>query len=239
MKLFDLDGPLMQVLTKIADLMILNLLTILCCIPIFTAGAAFTALHYMALKLIRHEECYIVKGYFNAFKNGFKQSTVVWLIMLVLIGILAGDYYILANSEAEIPQWFAAVLGAIAIFVVFTFVMVFPVMAKFTNTTIQTIKNAMAISILQFPKTILMIIMFLLPVAIGYFFYSLIPFVLLFGMSVPAWGSAALYNKFFQKLEDQIMAKREAENGPVEEEDDTERIFSDKLDESLVDRQDI
>lgn len=56
MKLFDIEGPLMQGLTKIADLMILNLLTILCCLPIFTIGAALTALHYQVLKMVRHEE---------------------------------------------------------------------------------------------------------------------------------------------------------------------------------------
>lgn len=227
----------MQGLTRIADLMILNLLTILCCIPIFTAGAAFTALHYQVLKMVRHEECYIAKGYFKAFKENFKQATLVWFIMLILVLVLVGDYYIIAQSPAEVAQWFKAVLGAIAVFVAFTLVMVFPFMAKFSNTTFQTIKNAMAISIIKFPITILMIIMYLIPPILGYLVFNMIPLVLLFGISVPAWASAKLYNKFFKKLEDQILAAQAARGELPEEEDNSERIFKDELDESLVGRE--
>ncbi len=240
MKIFDIDGPVMQVLNKIANLMILNFLTILCCLPIFTVGAALTALHYMCLKIIRNEDTYICKGYFKAFKEAFKPATKVWLIVIVVVGVLAGDYYIMAKSEMEFNYWFKAILGAIAIFVIFTIAMVFPVMAKFTNTTLQTIKNALAISILQFPKTILMIILYAIPVVITLTSYSLMPFVLMFGFSAPAFGAAALYNGYFKKLEEQILAARAEKEGPKkedEEDDGVEKIFSDKLDESLVDRQ--
>ena len=61
MKLFNLDSPLMQALNKMADLMWLNILTMICCIPIITIGPAMTALHYMALKMARNEECYITR----------------------------------------------------------------------------------------------------------------------------------------------------------------------------------
>ncbi len=236
MKIFDIDGPIMQFLTKIANLMILNFLTILCCIPIFTAGAAFTALHYMCLKMIRNEDCYICKGYFKSFKESFKQSTVVWLIVLLIVGVLAGDYYIMSKSDTEFGYWFKAILGAIAILATFAIVMVFPMMAKFTNTTLQTIKNALAISMLHFPKTILMIILYAIPVVIALTSYSLMPFVIMFGFSAPAYGAAALYNGYFKYLEEQILAKQ-AESGKTEvaeEDDGVEKIFSDTLDEALV-----
>ena len=242
MKIFDIDGPLMQFLNKVANLMILNFLTILCCLPIFTIGAALTALHYMCLKMIRNEDNYICKGYFKAFKEAFKPATKVWLIVMLLVGVLVADYYIMAKSGLEFNQWFTAVLGAIAIFVAFMVTMVFPVMAKFTNTTLQTIKNALAIGILQFPKTILMIIMNVIPVFIAFNVYSLMPFVLMFGFSAPAYGSAALYNGYFKRLEEQIIAAREKLEGPKkeeEEDDGVEKIFSDKLDEALVDRQEL
>lgn len=240
MKIFDIDGPVMQVLTKIANLMILNFLTILCCIPVFTAGAALTALHYMCLKMIRNEDCYICKGYFKAFKDSFKQSTIVWLIVLLVVAILAGDYYIMSKSEVEFGYWFKAILGAVVIFAIFTITMVFPVMAKFTNTTMQTIKNALALGILHFPKTILMIILYAVPVVIAVTSYSLMPFVIMFGFSGPAFGAAALYNPYFKKLEEQILAARAEKEGPkeAEEEDDgVEKIFNDTLDEALVEKQ--
>ena len=65
MKFFNLDSPVMQALGKMADLMWLNILTLICCIPVVTAGASLTAMHYMALKIVRNEECYITKGFFK------------------------------------------------------------------------------------------------------------------------------------------------------------------------------
>ena len=84
MKLFNLDSPVMVFLSKVANLMILNVLTIICCIPIFTAGAAITALYYVTIKMARGDDPYIIKGYFKSFKENFKQATIIWLIMLGL-----------------------------------------------------------------------------------------------------------------------------------------------------------
>ncbi len=237
MKFFDIDSPLMQALTKVADLMILNFLTILCCIPIITAGAAFTALHYQVLKMVRNEETYVARGYFKAFKDNFKQAAIVWLLLLVVAAFIVFDYLVIGFSEeGGIAYWYGVVIGAFAIFIAFTATMVFPVMAKFSNTTIRTIKNAMAISVLKFPRTILMIIMYAIPLLIGFYFFQLIPLVLMFGISVPAYGSAVLYNKFFKKLEEQIIETQIANGEMVAEEDrdDDERIFKDMSDTADV-----
>ena len=222
MRVFDLDGPLMSILNKIADMMILNILALICCLPIFTAGAAFTALHYVALKIVRNEEGYIAKSFFKAFKENFKQATIIWMVLLVAILLLVADFWLIKEFELELGYWFKVILGAVFVLVIFTATFVFAALARFSNTTLQTIKNAFAMSVLQFPKTILMIILYLIPIVAGAFFYQAIPFVLMFGISVPVWLSAMLYNKFFQSLEDKIM-----ENMEKKEEDDSEKIFSD------------
>ena len=107
MKFFDIDGPLMQGLTKIADLMILNFLTILCCIPVVTAGAAFTALHYMVLKLARNEEGYIAKGFFKSFKENFRQATIIWILVLISVAFIIFDYLIIdfINTNLIHSKW--------------------------------------------------------------------------------------------------------------------------------------
>lgn len=241
MKILDIDGPLMQTMGKIADLMWLNILTLVFSIPIFTAGAALTALHYMALKIVRNEECYITKEFFKAFKQNFKQSTLIWLLFLLVIGLLAGDFYIFRDSGVEFSGTMQLVILFLTIVVAFTLMFVFPVQAKFENTILRTIKNAFFISVAQFPKTILMIVLFALPVVLFIFFPQIIPLVFLLGISVPAWFSAKMYNKFFQKLEDQMNGVEEAgaeEAGAGEEGEQPEadeRIFKDELDESLLD----
>lgn len=239
MKLFDIDSPLIHVLNKVADLMWLNILTMVCCLPIFTAGASLTAMHYMALKIVRDEECYITRGFFKAFKENFKKATVIWLILLVVSALLIGDFYILNKSDIEFNKWVQMGITFVGILVVLTSTFVFPLLAKFENTIMGTIKNACMVGILQFPKAILMIVFALLPIAAMIFSWRLFPFVFLFGMSLPAFLSAMLYTKFFKKLEDKIEEAnlpRDEEGNIIREEEaseDDERIFKDELDECL------
>lgn len=236
MKFFDLDSPLMQVLNKVADLLWLNILTMICCIPIVTAGAALTAMHYTALKIVRNEECYITRGFFKSFKENFKQATIIWLILLVVILVLLGDFFIMRNSGVKFNIVLQVIITAVGVLVLFTSIFVFPVLARFSNTTMRTIKNAFIMSILQFPKTILMIICNILPLALIVVSARLIPISFMFGMSVPAFLSALLYNKFFKKLEAQIdeanQANEAAGGEGIEQQD--ERIFKDEIDESII-----
>lgn len=233
MKFLNIDSPFMQAMNKVADLMILNLLTVVCMIPLITAGAALTAMHYQVLKIVRDEECYVVKGYFKAFRENFIQSTAIWLILLVIGLILGGDFYIMYVTETEYHMIFKAVLGAVAIFALFTLIYVFPVQAKFANPVLRTLKNALAMSILQAPKSILMLVLYLIPMVLMVFAPSIFPLIMLFGMTVPAFLSAKLYNKFFLKLEDRI---NEINGVRAEEEDEDGKIFHDQLDSTLEDK---
>ena len=236
MKFFDLDSPLMQALNKVADLMILNILTLVCCIPIITAGASITAMHYMALKMARNEECYIVRDFFKSFKLNFKQATVLWVLVFFILLVLVGDFYIMNHTEMAFANVLKVILTVIAFVALFTYMFLFPVLAKFDNTIMRTIKNAFFIGIMQFPKTVLMMILSVVPVVLFLLFPQITPIIFCFGISAPAWVSAKLYSGFFKKLEDQINAA----NAPQEEEHaleegEDERIFKDELDESLLD----
>lgn len=237
MKLFNLDSPLMQFLNKVADLMWLNILTLICCIPVITVGPALTALHYMALKIARDEECYITKDYFKSFKLNLRQGILIWLIEVVVIALLVGDFLILRYSTISFGQPMKIILAVVAVIVLFTFTFVYPVLSKFDNTVMRTIKNAFFIGILQFPKTILMMILSVVPAALFILAPQIIPVVFLFGFSAPAWVSAKLYNKFFQKLEDKMNGVDEAEGEEgaekLEDPEEDERIFKDELDESI------
>ena len=232
MKFFDLESPLMQILNKVADLMILNILTVVCCIPVITTGASLTAMHYVALKMARNEECYIARDFFKSFKLNFRQGTAIWLIELFIILILTGDFLIMSRTEMSFGNVIKVILTVIAFLALFTFMFVFPVLAKFENTVMRTIKNAFFIGVLQFPKTIAMMVLAVLPLVLFLFFPQITPIVFLFGMTVPAWLSAKMYSGYFRKLEDQITAASAPAETPEEGED--ERIFRDELDESLV-----
>ncbi len=231
MKIFDLDSPLMNVLNKMADLMWLNILTLICCIPIITAGAALTSMHYVALKIVRNEESYITRNFFKSFKTNFRQATLIWLLLLLIAAILGGDYYIITKSGIQFSQVLIVLIMAAGVLVICTALYVFPVLAKFDNTIMGTIRNAFIMSILQLPKTLVMLVMAFFPLIIYLVSLRLIPIIFLFGLSLPAYASAMLYNKFFQKLEDQLLSEQEPAPEVSPEED--ERVFHDELDPNI------
>ena len=155
-KFFNLDSPVMNALNKMADLIWLNILTLICCIPVITIGASLTALNYVTLKLVRDEEGYVTKAFFKSFKQNFKQATIIWLILLLVIALLLGDFLILNYSSVQFPSWIRVALIAILALVLFATIHVFPILARFENTVANTFKNSLYMGILSLPKTILM-----------------------------------------------------------------------------------
>ena len=103
MKFMSIDGPVMRFLGKVADMMILNLLVLICSIPIITMGASLTAMHYVALKVVREEESYITKDFFRSFKMNFKQATKLWLVVLVVGALIGYDIFIMTSTAVNIP----------------------------------------------------------------------------------------------------------------------------------------
>ena len=126
--IFSLDSPFMNFLGKMADLMILNIITMICCIPVFTAGAAFTAMFSVLLKMVRKEEPMIVKSYFSSFKENFKQSTIMWLIMLVIIAFLVFDFYMFMYDPTgdTFPKAIKIMVIAVSVIMVAGMLYIFP-----------------------------------------------------------------------------------------------------------------
>lgn len=202
MRLFNLDSPLMTFLTKVANLMILNILTIICCIPIVTAGSAITALYYVTIKMARGDDPYIVKSYFKSFKENFRQSTLIWLIMLAVIIIIAIDWWVVFNMMSGTPATvMKIVIFIVTVFLLLTGLYVFPVLSRFENNIKNTIKNAFLISFLNLPKSVLIVILHLLPAGVIMITIQALPFVFLLGVPVVAYLCSMLYVKIFKRFE--------------------------------------
>ncbi len=200
-KFFDMDSPVMRFLNRVGDLMILNFLMIVCCIPIITGGAAFTAMHYVLLKIVRGEEGYLIRGFFKSFRSNFRQATLIWLMMLLVVVIYIGDIWIINYSGLVFPKALVIAVVAVAILLLLIAVYVFPVLARFENSVKNTLKNAMLLAFANLPRTILMAVCYILPLVIGYFSTYALLFVILFGISAPAYAAAWIYSGIFKKLE--------------------------------------
>lgn len=211
MKFLQMDSPFMNFLGKVADVVIVNLLTILMCIPVFTAGAAFTAMHYCCLKIVRGEESSIAKQYFHSFKDNFKQSTIIWIIMMAFIAFFGFDFVFLYTNASLTGSY--VFWGLVLVVAVFSLIscMVFPIQAKFANPIIRTWKLAFVYSFRHLPSTVVIVVVSLIPFAGMYFLMGIFPLFLCICFSGPAMIAAALYNKQFKKIEDKYLAEHPEE----------------------------
>lgn len=201
---FNLDGPLFTALNKLSDMIILNLLFVVCSLPIITIGASWTALYYVMLKIREGEEGYIVRSFFKSFKQNFRQATVIWLILLAAGLIMFLDFRIMRSYEGTLGTVIrvSVYLGVILWFMVFMYV--FPLLARFENSIKQTMQNALLLALANAPKTLIMLI-----IMIGSIFLTLwnattlvwgILIWLLLGFSVIAYVNCMFQVPIFHRI---------------------------------------
>ena len=149
MKFLSYDSPFSQLLLKLCYSCYLNLLWLICCIPIVTIGASTTALYYTSLKIVRGEDHALGHMFFHSFRENFRQSTVLWLILLAAGLFLAGDGYLAyrlraASTGAPAVLWtliLALVIGAAVVYTI-VLLFVFPLVASVSNTNWAMLKNS-------------------------------------------------------------------------------------------------
>jgi uncharacterized membrane protein YesL len=200
-KFFSLDSPVMVFLNKMADLMILNIIVIIACLPLITIGPALTAMNYILLKMVRKEEGYLIRPFLKSFKENFKQATISWMFMVLLIIIFYADFVILNNINWDYANYLRIALIAIGVIAILMGIYVFPLIARFENTIRGTFKNALFMSLLNLPKTLLMVIIYFSPVVLLYFITGLLPVIFLLGITGPGYICAMLYSKIFKRFE--------------------------------------
>ncbi len=61
-KFFDSGNPVMRFLSRLVDLAILNIMTVVYALPLITAGASLTAMNYVLLHLYRRDETYVTRN---------------------------------------------------------------------------------------------------------------------------------------------------------------------------------
>lgn len=140
--MFDLDSPLLSGLSKATDLVILNIIFVITCIPIITIGTAVTSMYEITLKMAKNEEAYIIKGYFKAFKSNFKKCTIIWFGYIILAFILLVDMYVAAHQDGQLWMTMYTIVLGFSVIVWWYFGMAFPLMGKFENTIKKSLINA-------------------------------------------------------------------------------------------------
>ena len=198
-------------MSKVADLCILNIICVICCIPVITAGASITAMYYVTLKMVRNEEAYIVRSFFKSFKQNFKQATIINLIMLLIGLVLYVDLNVSKAMQGGAGHIFHVIFMAFVLIYFILFLYVYPVLARFYNTIKNTIKNALFMAIRHLPYTVVMVLIAVCPLLLllvkSYQIQStLFVLFLLMGFALIAYCNSY----FLAKIFDNYMPKEEA-----------------------------
>ena len=202
-------------MSRVADLIILNLICIVCCLPVITAGASITAMFYVTMKMVRNEEAYIVRSFFRSFKQNFKQATIINVLMLLAGVLLYFDMNICRNIKGTLSQVLLVIFTMILVIYIMIFMYIYPVLAKFYNTIKNTFTNAFLMSIRHLPYTALMILISAAP-ALAFFIPSaqlqstVILLLVLLGFS----GIAYINSHFFVKIFDKYIPEETSEPDP-------------------------
>lgn len=202
--IFNLDNGIMRFFSRVIDLVILNLLFIICCIPIVTIGASLTAMYSITLKMVRNEESHIIREFLKSFKQNFRQGTILGAIAIIIGFFITIDLRIIAMGYDNLKV-VEILCYAVAIWSYIIFLYAFPISARFIYTTKEVFKNSFMISIVNLQWTLLLILLNI--PFIGMLFYSGLSMLLLFtiliicGFSGLALIQSFIFRKVFEKYE--------------------------------------
>ena len=202
-----LENPFYRLMGTVGDLVVMNVLWLVCCLPVVTAGAATVGLFSVAHKMAAGEEYRAAHDFFRAFRRDFKQSTAVWLAVLaasaaavmglrltagqaagLMPGVLAAASFLLLAGVCCCGCWGLALLAR------FRYPRALLALADGARMTVANLLPTVGLLALLCWAPLLYIL------APGWFVYLLLPLALA-GGSVTALGMAALMRPAFAKLE--------------------------------------
>ena len=148
--ILDINNSFFQFGRKLLYVFLLNVIFVITCIPVFTAGATMVAMNGVFMKIINERDFSLLKDYFRYFKESFVQATVVWLASLAVIFVLYVDifYWAKYGTEEGVYGWFMLIFSSLAaLFFLMMLHTVFPVISRFDMTFKELVKNTFLITV--------------------------------------------------------------------------------------------
>lgn len=159
----------MRFLAMVANLFMANLLFIICCLPVVTVGASFAALNKVVKDVLSEKgDAAVFKPFFRAFCENFKQATVIWLIMVIVLVVAAWSVLLSAAMGDAVSKLSQTVFGIVAIVVLAVALYLFPLIARFQNTLGRHLRNAVILAIASLPRTVLITVFNAIPFLVAY-----------------------------------------------------------------------
>ena len=198
--LIDPNSKLFALLTKAVLLMELNLLVLLCCLPVVTIGAAMSSMHAVLLKIYRDEEKKVPADFFQAMKSNLKNSTVLWLLFLAFAGVLAaaGTAVVRANPENAVYVLFVLLLMGVLGLLYLNWALI--LQSRYVYTVGQCLCNAL-LAWGKYPGSAFVYLVSLAVPVLLCLSIKFWPIVAMLGITLPHFMSTTLYSRVFDDME--------------------------------------
>ena len=200
-RFFDANNPVMQFLSRIVDLAILNLMTLACMIPIVTAGAAITAMNNVLIHLVRKDETYVWKMFIASFRRNLKQGIGLGLLFTAIFAVAGVELMMLHAIDAKSSTVFMIIITVIGVCVFGVGIYSFALLSRFENTMRGTLANAAVLALGNIPRTIGMLAICAVWAAFLWFAHGITLLVLLYGLTIPGYLCVRVYNPIFETME--------------------------------------
>lgn len=160
--IFNPENRFWMFMDKVMDAMIISILWLVCSLPIVTMGAATTAVFQFTLYQVRDEEGYVWKSFFKAFRQNFRQATILWLTGLAAGIFLVVDVYLC--MQLRIPGMMRMVvmtgLGCVGLIYLLTMMYVLPLTACFQVTVKRAIRDSFVMAVGNLPVSLLILVIY-------------------------------------------------------------------------------
>lgn len=202
MQLFNPDSKFSQFIYSLLDYIKLGLVFLLFSIPGFTAGAAASAVMTVGMRIERKEAPAIFRPFWQAFKDNFRQGTMLTLLFMLVVGFLAADWYILMQMEGTLLiRLLCAVIFVLALLTAALMMWVFPTLARFELSNRQIIHNAVIHMLSRFPQTLPALAASVGGFVLAALFPQVMPLITFFVPAFVVWYMSGICVKRFRKFD--------------------------------------
>ena len=186
--LFSYDGLIYKMGTKIFQLLVLNILYLVTCLPLITIGAANTALAAATMKMIEGKEGNVAIEYLHAFISNFKMATYFNLLFGVINVLVLLNYLFAGAVSSPLRPFVYFSLGLAGLISLVGMTFIYPYIARFDDGIMTTTKNTSLLILKHGKLSLLILLVAIIPVLLA----ILSPLLMVFSIYISAFIGFAL-----------------------------------------------
>ena len=206
----NIESPLVSGMTTASDLLFLNFLWLLTSLPVVTIGASNAALYRVVMDMHQQKGGGLLKRYFRAWKENWKQATVIWLPTAAVIALFFFVFHSFETLNGMLGVPVKLILCFIMLLTVFINGYAYAYLGFFEDTVAVVLKNSLGAAIQKLPVTALIVFINLVPVILLVYSVELFMILLIFWLLIGIALSAYLNAKMILGVFEQVFLKSDA-----------------------------